>query len=218
MLKHNKSTIKSNSIENKIKGSVRLDAGSFVIDNQWVSYDNYLFKMEDYLNTVITANRPNFFNDRNNAVALIVTLSIKEGIKIIEGNQVTYTSREAVPLPQVVGSIPLIGIIVRQDGTSDLNSGYKALSDNDLLFFSGTGNIEDKNLVGLTGLSNTAQGLTGLIGDMGSTGASGITGPKGFSGETGLEGPLIQGETGVRGMTGISWDVNLPFRDDISNN
>ena len=215
MLKPNKSTIKSNSIDNNIKGSVRVKAGSFVVDNQWVSYDSYLFRLDNYVNSVVTANRQTFFSDRGNALILLVTLSLRNGIKIIEGPQVKYTNRRSVPLPKIVDTIPLVGVIVRQDSTGDLNGGYIPMTDEDLIFFSGTGNIEDKDLVGITGIQNTTQGLTGIAGYMGITGVEGITGEIGDKGSTGYTGELIQGATGIQGSTGISWDVHLPFSTNI---
>lgn len=211
MLKNNRSTIKSNSSDNRISGSVRIKAGSFVIDNQWVSYDNYLFKITEYINSVVNTNRKSLFSNRNNAMYLIVCLNLKEGIKVIEGTQVKYTVRESVPLPPIIGSIPLVGILVRQDGTNDLNNGYVKITDKDIKSFSGTGNIEDKNLVGITGINNNTQGITGIQGLRGITGIQGTTGIIGSKGSTGLEGRLIQGATGIMGMTGISWDVHLPF-------
>lgn len=215
MLKHNSSTIQSNSYDNKISGSVRIKAGSFVIDNQWVSYDNYLFKLDSYIKSAISTNRPYFFKNRSNALYLIVALSLKDGIKIIEGEQVKYTTRDSVPLPGTIGVIPLVGIIVRQDGTNDLNYGYIPILDSDIKFFSGTGNIENKNLVGITGMNNTSSGITGIQGTRGATGFSGVTGIEGDFGITGSTGAMIQGETGVQGMTGISWDVHLPFEENI---
>ena len=198
MLKSNKNTIKSNSFDNQIGGSVKINSGSFVVDNKWVSHDSYLFRLEEYISKVLTSYRPTFFKGRNNAVSLIVTLSLKEGIKVVEGTQVTFTTREAVPLPGILDSIPLVGIIVRQDGTNDLNRGYVPIQDRDLMSFSGTGNIEDKDLIGITGLENTSQGLTGFQGDMGATGVVGGIGSQGYLGATGIEGDLIQGETGIQ--------------------
>lgn len=216
MLKHNNSTIKSNSLDNMISGAVRIKAGSFVIDNKWVSYDSYLFKIGDYVRSVITANRPNFFTNRSNALYLVVSLSLNEGIKIIEGTQVGYTIREAVPLPQILGNIPLVGIILRQDGTNNLRDGFIPVTDDDIKFFSGTGNIENRNLPGVQGRDNTTQGLTGLQGGMGTLGSIGVTGLLGEMGITGVIGSEdIQGETGIRGFTGISWDVHLPFNLNI---
>jgi len=212
MLKANNTTIKSNTIENKIKGAIKINAGSFIIDNQWVTYESSILRVEDYIRSKITANRPSFFNNRNYAVYLMVTLSLKEGIKILEGAQVKYTSREVVPIPSYTENIPLIGIVLRQDGTNDFSMGYTPLTDDDIFFYSGSGNIVTKNLEGVAGKDNTSMGLTGIQGYMGFTGIQGDTGLNGFAGVTGLTGSLIQGETGAQGMTGISWDVHLPFK------
>lgn len=214
MLKSNNSTIKSNSFDSKISGTVNIKAGSFVIDNQWVSYDSYLFRIVDYINSLITNNRPTFFKDRNNALNLIVTLSLQNGITIVEGPQVKYTIRESVPIPMSLENIPLVGVTIRHDGTNNLNS-FIPVTDIDIRFFSGTGNIENKNLMGITGVNSNIQGFTGTQGEGGITGVYGSTGFQGGQGTQGFPGALIQGATGVQGMTGISWDIHLPF--DLTN-
>jgi hypothetical protein len=211
MLKTNSNTIKSNSQDATISGAVKVTAGSMVIDNQWISYDNYIFRIKEYIQKTGTAYRPTFFKNRSYAVRLILALNIKEGIKVLESTQVQYTTREAVPLPEAIDDIPLVGIVLRQDGTNDLNMGFIPVTDKDLSFFSGTGNIIDKNLVGITGMEGMYQGLTGMQGDQGATGSIGDKGFLGTEGATGLDGEDIQGATGLRGMTGISWDTHLPF-------
>jgi hypothetical protein len=211
MLKTNNNTIKSSSLDNKISGAVKVNAGSVIVDNQWISYEGYLFRIQKYINSVVTSYRTSFFENRSYAVQLVLSLSLKEGIKVQEGAQVKYTKREAIPLPDVSDNIPLIGIYLRQDGSNDLTAGFIPITDKDLTFFSGAGNIIDKNLIGITGLDNMSQGVTGPQGSTGSVGDLGETGYIGPVGETGPTGELIQGATGVQGMTGISWDVHVLF-------
>jgi len=213
MLKPNNSTIGTKSLDNKISGAVKINAGSFIIDNQWVSYNSYLFRVNDYISSVLTPRRTSFFINRGYAIYLLVCLDIKGGIKVLEGSQVRYTNRESVPPPSSFTDIPLAGVILRQDGTNNLNTGYVPITDKDVKYFSGTGNIIDKNLVGITGLKNDIRGLTGYPGNRGVRGHIGAGGQDGDQGLTGYPGIGIMGGTGIQGMTGISWDVHLPLTE-----
>ena len=211
MLKQKKNTVNSNCMNNNIGNSVKVKAGSLVIDNKWVSYDSYMFNVTDYINRSLSTNRSTFFSKKKSAIYILVTLGLKRGISILEGKEVRYISRESVPRPTVIDSIPLVGIILRQDGTDDLSTGFILVTDKDLDSFSGTGNIIEKNLVGITGLNNNTQGLTGIQGNLGDTGLQGLTGLVGDQGETGVVSAFIVGETGAQGATGISWDTHVPF-------
>jgi hypothetical protein len=98
-----------------------------------------------------------------------------------------------------------------QDGSDDLNFGYIPLNDDNVLFFSGLGNIIEKNLQGLTGSDSVQIGMTGIGGMTGSVGTTGLVGYTGYIGVTGVTPPAQQGSTGVQGMTGINWDIHIPF-------
>lgn len=211
MMKTKSNTVESKVLRGESSSSILIEAGSFVIDNQWVSYNNYWFKVDDYIKSVIGPNRQSFFSDRNMAIALVITLDIIDGIKIVEGKEVIFKSNDTVPYPGSLECIPLAGLILKQDGSTDLTKGYLSVGQGNLIKFSGTGNISEKNLRGATGLSNRSTGLEGLTGYRGIQGIPGYTGCQGCTGQVGAQGKLVRGEKGLRGMTGISWDVHLPF-------
>jgi len=213
MLKPKNNKIKGVTVPNYSDDSVKIESGSIIIDNKWVSYKGTLFRLSSYINTVIKGSRTRFFKDRNFAVYLLIGIDVNEGITVIEGTHVPFTTMQAVPRPVGFTIAPLVGVIAIQDGSSDLVYGYKPLENENIQFFSGSGNIIKKNLKGAQGEPSTTYGETGIVGE---TGIPGIVGETGFIGVTGLVGPVIpgnQGVTGFPGMTGISWDIDIPFED-----
>lgn len=213
MLIPKKSKIRALINQSISKDSVRIHASSFIIDNKWVNFKGTTFKVSDYINSAVVPPRNSFFVNRNHAIYLLVCLDPDLGIQVREGRSVRYTTMDAVPLPETYDIIPLIGIILLQDGSRDLNLGYKPLSSANIRYFSGTGNIVEKNIMGSTGSDNPSPGAMGL---MGSTGVPGYPGTTGFNGPIGMKGPTstpVQGLTGIGGLTGISWDIDIPYEE-----
>jgi hypothetical protein len=206
--KINKINVKSN-IELS-EDSVKINSKSFVIDNTWISFSGTIFKIKEYISNVLKGDRRKFFKDRNYAVCLLVCLDPIEGIIVIEGKQVPYVSINAVPIPKF-NALPLVGIVIIQDGTTDLNYGIKPIKNENLILFSSLGNILDKNKEGEKGEDSILLGETGLQGYTGYKGEQGITGYIGITGQKGCTPIGIQGCTGLQGPTGINWDIYIPF-------
>jgi len=213
MLKSNEDKIKAGVAPNFSDDSVRIQAGSFVLDNKWINFNGTLFKVRDYITSVLRGSRTRFFKDRNYAVYLLIGIDPVQGIRAIEGRHVLFTTLQAVPAPETYDFLPLIGLVLVQNGTRDLNYGYMPLKNENVIFLSGYGNIIDKNLKGDVGDDSVIYGETGLIGH---TGLEGLTGQDGFWGATGYVGhtPIPpRGYTGLGGMTGINWDIYIPFEE-----
>jgi hypothetical protein len=210
MLKTKNNTVRANVQQNITDTSVVISSGSLVFDNKWIDYPGTVFNVQDYINSQISAGRTRFFNGLNYAVCLIVGVGITGEITVVEGAQVLYTTLASVPVPPTFSIIPLIGIVLIQDGTSDVNAGVKPLKNNNVIYFSGMGNVIDKNIKGTDG----ATGLLGVLGSSGETGLigeDGITGLNGIMGTTGPMGFGIIGAQGAQGMTGINWDIHILF-------
>lgn len=210
-MKSKPNIVKAEPLPNYTTDSVKVDAGSVVVDDQWVNYGSTIIKINTYIASVVVSPRTRFFQNRNYAVMLLVGLDPNQGIQIVEGTHVPYTTMGAVPYPTSYAVVPLLGIVLVQDGTSDLIYGYKPLKQESLKFFSGSGNIAEPNWPGATGMPSVAPGDTGVRGPVGYTGVVGLTGWLGVEGSTGLYVTGMQGETGVIGMTGICWDIYIPF-------
>lgn len=213
MLKSKQNTIQATTVPNFSEDSIKIDAGSVVYDNKWISYEGFIFKVDDYIQSVVIGARTRFFKNRNNAVFLMIGIDLDEGVKVLEGTHVRYTTFKAVPPPTSFDIIPLVGLILIQDGTDDLNLGYLPLKPTNIVYFNGSGNIVDKDKAGSAGTDSTVYGATGIAGLTGPKGLTGWQGQTGVQGETGYTPPAPQGETGVQGLTGISWDIHIPFRE-----
>lgn len=211
MIKSKSEKISAEAIPVLSDDSIRINAGSFVINNAWISFSGSVFKVIDYINSVVVGNRTRFFKDRNHAVYLLICLDPNEGITVIEGKHVPFTTLQAVPAPEIFSALPLIGVILVQDGSRDITYGFKPVSNENLVFFSGSGNIVDKNLKGIQGDDSLIYGETGLIGETGLHGIRGLTGLIGITGHQGITPEGRLGETGLVGMTGINWDIDIPF-------
>jgi len=211
MLKPKSEKISAGSILNFSEDAIRINSESFIIDNAWVSFSGTIFKIREYIKNVVVGNRTRFFKDRNYAVYLLICLDLNDGIKVVEGTQVPFSSFKAVPPPQTYDALPLIGLILVQDGTIDLNYGFNPIENDNINYFSGSGNIIDHDVKGVRGDSNDTFGETGQ------TGVTGLKGFRGSLGETGLigsQGPTEIGEIGelgLHGMTGINWDIQIQF-------
>lgn len=211
MLKPKSDKISAGSVPVYSNDSIRINAGSFVIDNVWISFKGAVLKIKDYISEIVVGERTRFFKDRNYAVYLLICLDLNEGIKIVEGKHVKFTTLKAVPPPESFTSLPLIGLILIQDGTRDLINGFKPITNESIIYFSGTGNVLDKDLKGVPGNDSTVSGETGFIGYTGINGLTGNIGLTGNQGETGIIPFAPVGEMGFKGMTGINWDVHIPF-------
>lgn len=213
MIKSSTNKIKATTNPNISDDMVKLRATSFVINNKWVNFNGLVFKIRDYINNAVRSPRTRFFTDRGYAVYLLVGFDETTGISIIEGTQVKFSTLDAVPPPVTFEFLPLIGVILIQDGSSDLNFGYIPLNDGNVQFFSGLGNIIEKNLQGPTGTDNPQLGATGQEGMTGIEGYRGKMGDTGYRGVTGIISAAQRGLTGIQGMTGINWDIHIPFQE-----
>lgn len=211
MLKPKKGQVAAGAIPNYSSDSVRIEAGSVVVDNTWINYDAVLFRVSDYVSSVVRPPRTRFFKNRNYAVYLMIGLDIKDGIRVIEGRQVPFTSVQSVPKPEGYNFIPLLGLVTVQDGTDDLNNGYLPIKDEYLEFFNGFGNVVDEALKGITGVDCDIAGYTGAEGFTGVEGSQGLTGYPGTQGLTGRQPFAPSGATGTQGMTGINWQIQVPL-------
>lgn len=211
MLKPKSEKISAESLPSLIKDSIRIDSGSFVINNTWVSFSGAIFRIRDYISSVVVGNRTRFFKDRGYAVYLLICIDPYEGIVVIEGRHVLFTTLKAIPQPESFNNLPLIGLILIQDNSMDLVYGFKPISNENIVFFSGTGNILDKNLEGVKGENCFISGETGQAGATGIMGVTGIRGIKGITGSPGHVPEAQSGNQGLQGMTGINWDIHVPF-------
>jgi len=213
MLKPRNSEIQAVTNQNISSGMVRIRAGSFIIDNKWVNFNGTTFKVNDYINKVVRAPRVSFFKNRNHAIYLLVGLDADLGVQVVEGTSIRFTTVEAVPPPSSFNILPLVGIVLVQDGSRDLNLGYRPILDVNVRYFSGAGNVVNKNIKGDKGSSNPLPGATGVFGETGVIGQPGLTGYAGATGYVGYTPPLVTGNTGIGGLTGISWDVDIPYEE-----
>jgi len=211
MLKQRKGLVGAMTTPNYSDNSVRIEAGSVVIGNSWVNYNAALFKLTDYISSVVKPPRTRFFKNRGYAVYLLVGLDINEGIKVVEGRHVPFTTVWSVPRPETHDLVPLVGVVVVQNGSNDLNNGYLPLKDEYVEFFNGMGNVVDSDLMGITGVNCDVAGATGALGYTGLAGEWGASGWEGDQGHTGAMPPVPQGETGLQGMTGINWQIHVPL-------
>lgn len=212
MLKPKQNVFHAKAQQSLDKGTVVIDAGSLVYDNQWISYQGTTFSARRYIGSVIDGTtRRRFFNDRNYAVQLILGVDKAGAIQVREGVQVAYTTKQSVPVPAAFDVVPLVSILLVQDGSSDMNYGFKPLNDTNVTYFSGAGNVIDKNQ---RGEASTYKGITGSPGVQGITGlrgVGGLTGQEGEIGVTGSQGWAETGIQGIQGMTGINWAIHIPF-------
>jgi len=210
MLKIKNNLINATKVRSVVNDTVKIDSGSVVFDGKWVSYKSVNYRISDYITGAVVPPRTRFFTNRDYAVMLVVGLDNLGTLKTIEGSQVKYTTNDAVPAPSVISIIPLVGIILIQDGTNNLES-FKTISDQNIVTFNGSGNIKAKNVVGIQGATGVDVGATGYQGPTGLLGYGGSFGYTGYRGVTGIDGLGMKGETGVRGLTGINWTIHLPF-------
>lgn len=211
MLKPRSAQVTAGATPGYSNDSVRIEAGSVVIDNSWVNYDSVLFRLTKYINGIVVPPRTRFFQNRSYAVYLMVGLNLDEGIKVVEGRQVPFSSIRSVPRPVTFDIVPLVGIVVVQDGSDDLNLGYLPLKDENIEYFNGAGNVLNAGRKGITGVDSDVAGVTGPQGVTGLEGQRGARGASGVPGYTGVQTPAQRGETGVQGMTGINWQVHVPL-------
>jgi hypothetical protein len=109
-----------------------------------------------------------------------------------------------------------LAVVLIQDGSADVNFGYRPLKVENIIYFSGAGNIVNGNLPGPTGIDSLVAGDTGLPGAGGSTGPKGPEGKTGLTGAEGVTPEFLPGATGLQGMTGIQWEIHIPFENFIS--
>lgn len=211
MLRTRNNTIGARVQKNYTDDSVIISPGSLIFDNKWIDYNGSFFNVKEYLRSLITDQRVRFFKNINYAAYLMVGIDATGSLAVTEGEQIQYTTLKSVPVPRVFDMIPLVGIVVIQDGSTNLIDGIKPLNENNVIFYSGMGNVLDKNLIGQAGLDSNILGETGIPGETGLIGDMGITGPIGDMGNTGYAGLGVTGFQGAQGMTGINWDVQVLF-------
>lgn len=212
MLKSKPNTLSARIKRSIDKGAVIIDSGSLVYDNKWIEYNGTLFEARRYIESKLNeTTRRRFFTGRNYAVQILIGVDSSGSVRISEGTQSLFSTKESVSVPSTYGVIPLVSVLLIQDGSSDLNYGFRALNESNVTFFSGAGNVLDKNLTGPAGIDSYETGMNGPIGFTGLKGLSGETGYVGNVGTTGSIGDSTYGITGPQGMTGINWDINIPF-------
>lgn len=201
------SSISPLGITNISSGSdnkIRIESGSFVYENKWVNYKSKIFNLNDYVKEKLR-ERDSFFNNRGYALYLVIGLNFYGKLSIEEGVQVPFKLKESIPAPKIK-NIPLVGLILVQNGSEDLNYGFNPIENGDLVEYSGFGNILEKNLSGITGPLSLSIGERGL---QGVTGQSGVTGELGLTGLQGIQGPVgrfFVGSTGVKGIQGLNYN------------
>jgi hypothetical protein len=211
MLKSKDNTVNARIQKNYADDSVIINSGSLVIDNKWVDYTGTFFNVKGHLRSLINAQRTRFFNYANYAAYLMIGIDITGSLTVVEGTQVPFTTLKSVPMPLDFNIVPLVGIVVIQDGSINLIDGIKPLNDNSVIFYSGMGNILDKNIVGQRGYDSLINGETGAQGETGLRGVPGLIGSKGNIGDIGYDGIGVTGPIGDQGMTGINWDIHIKF-------
>ena len=211
MLKSKDNAINARIQKNFTDDAVVLYSGSLVIDNRWVDYTGTFFNVKDYLRGTITDQRLRFFKYANYACYLVLGIDVNGSLSVSEGTQVPFTTLESVPVPAVYAVVPMVGIIVIQDSSSNLIDGIKPLNENNVVFYSGMGNVLDKNRKGIVGENSLIIGETGSTGDTGYIGYPGVTGLVGDMGTIGADGLGVTGPDGDQGMTGINWDIQVVF-------
>ncbi len=192
---------------------IRIESGSFVYENKWVNYKSKIFNLNVYVKEKLK-ERDSFFNNRGYALYLVICMDFYGKLFVEEGAQVLFKLKESVPAPKIK-NIPLVGLILVQDGTEDINYGFSPILDSDLIEYSGFGNILEKNLPGVTGLASYAVGERGV---QGVTGPAGITGLAGLTGLPGIQGPVgrfFVGSTGVMGIPGLNYNSGYDTGLDI---
>jgi hypothetical protein len=213
MMQSNEDKIRAGTNPNFSDDTVRIKAGSFVIENKWINFNGTLFKITEYIDSVLRGSRTRFFKDRSYAVYIMVGLDPSQGIRSVEGTHVPFTTIQAVPPPEEYSFLPLVGIVLVQDGTRDLNYGYVPLKNENVIFFSGYGNVIERDLKGARGDASQIYGETGLYGITGFIGVPGPQGTLGITGQVGSTPAAPRGYTGMGGMTGISWGIHIPFQE-----
>jgi hypothetical protein len=211
MLKSKDNAINARIQKNFTDDSVIINAGSLVFDNKWIDYSGTFFNVKSYLRGLITDQRLRFFTNINYAAYLVIGIDVNGSLTVLEGTQVPYTTLKSVPIPPIFDIIPLVGVVVIQDGSSNLIDGIKPLNENNVIFYSGMGNVLDKNQIGQKGVDSNIKGETGIPGETGLIGFPGLTGPIGDMGTTGYDGLGITGQDGAQGITGINWDIQVLF-------
>ena len=98
---------------------LKISSTSFVYENYWLSFHGAVFKVIDYISESITENRTRFFQNRDYAVFLLIGLDKLGNLTVVEGTQVKYNGVvEQVPLPVTFSIMPLVGLVVIQDGSN----------------------------------------------------------------------------------------------------
>jgi hypothetical protein len=211
-LKPRQNVQRAKSQPNIDKGSIVIDAGSLVYDNKWLSYKGTVFGVIEYISSVVDGTvRKRFFRQRSYALQLLIGIDTSGALQVVEGTQVPYTTKQSVPIPSTYDMIPLMAVLLVQDGSADVVNGFVPLNDSSVTYFSGAGNILEKNTVGEAALDDGLTGQGGSIGITGLVGVAGLTGRVGHEGYTGSIGIAPTGMQGLEGITGINWDIHIPF-------
>lgn len=211
MLNNKNNTFNVRVQNNATDDMIVVDAGSLVIDNKWIDFKGILFNIQQYLRDAVTGNRIRFFTNVNYAEYLVLGIDVTGALVVLEGTQVPYTTLASVPIPPVFNMVPIAGVVVIQDGSTNLIDGIKPITNSNVIFYSGMGNTLDKNQRGVVGVYSELTGDTGPCGETGYPGIDGDTGLQGDIGDTGQIGFGITGLQGPQGMTGINWDIDVVF-------
>lgn len=135
MLNQKNNTLNVRVQRNTADDTVIIDAGSLVVDNNWIDFKGVLFNVQQYLRNAVTGQRIRFFKDVNYAIYLVLGIDTTGSLTVTEGTQVPYTTLSSVPIPPVFDSVPIAGIVVIQDGTTNLTDAIKPVNDNNVIFY-----------------------------------------------------------------------------------
>ena len=193
-----------------LKGSrISIQPVSLVINNNWIQFKGDVFNISEYINSVVDTQRNRFFKNTNYAVYLLICLDPSRGLTVLEGEQISRLKVSNPLPPKHYDYIPLLGVVLRQDGSKDLNHGFIPVKNSDVIIYSSVGNVIEKDEKGDRGDDSLERG------DIGDPGEPGDPGDPGDPGEPGdkLEAP--PGDKGPKGPMGFYWDVYIPF-DEIN--
>lgn len=179
---------------------VFIKGGSVLIDDRWIVFSDLRIDIQSIVNSYVNKNSRRLFNYRNDIMYVLIALNKNSEIEVIPNIAFkTDSTGDVREFPDLSLKLPLILVMLRQDGSSDLKS-FSPISRLDIEIYQGVGNFTLRGDQGDTGL----KGITGLKGTTGIKGFTGMPGITGISGYTGIVGFSVQGETGVAGQRGAT--------------
>jgi hypothetical protein len=197
--KNNFSVFLKNNLEHG-NNIIFIKGGATVIDGMWVNFKDLRIDVSDLISKYVSNTSRRLFNHFNDILYILIALNKNSQIEIIPSISYNKKSFGSVKIfPDLSSKLPLMIVKLTQDGSSNLKS-FKIIKRGDIEVYKGYGNFTTMGNKGVTGY----KGITGSYGITGYLGFDGSTGLKGIQGVTGLIGDTVRGETGIRGMDGVS--------------